>query len=77
MRDPLSGLRVIRWEVIKEWIPKSDGFDVEVELNRYVEKQGYEIAEVEIPYRSRVGQKKLKLKHGVTIFKRILSESMY
>ena len=77
LRDPLTGLRVARWKILKNWKPKSDGFDVEVELNHHVERQGYRIAEIPISYRSRLGEKKLKLKHGATIFKRILTESMY
>jgi glycosyltransferase involved in cell wall biosynthesis len=76
LRDPLTGLRVIRWNVLKDWQPKSAGFDIEVELNHHVERQGYDIAEIEIPYRERVGEKKLKLRHGVTIMKRILTESI-
>lgn len=77
LRDPLTGLRVIRWEILKDWKPKSNGFDIEVELNRHVERQGYSIAEIEIPYRPRVGEKKLKLKHGFSILKRIVSESIF
>jgi dolichol-phosphate mannosyltransferase len=77
MRDPLTGLRVVRWKVLKNWAPKSEGFDVEVELNHHVERQGYGIVEVPIFYRPRLGEKKLKPKHGVTILKRILAETMY
>ena len=77
MRDPLTGLRVIRWAVLKNWEPKSAGFDIEVELNHHVERQGYQIAEIPIAYRPRIGEKKLKLKHGLSIIKRILTESMY
>jgi len=77
MRDPLTGLRVVRWDVLKLWRPKSEGFDIEVELNHHVERCGYEIVEIPIYYRSRLGEKKLKLKHGVTILKRILAESMH
>jgi glycosyltransferase involved in cell wall biosynthesis len=77
LRDPLTGLRVVRWDIMKNWRPKSDGFDIEVELNHHVERKGYGIAEVEIAYRERVGEKKLKLKHGITILKRIFSESLY
>jgi len=77
LRDPLTGLRVVRWEILKNWEPKSDGFDVEVELNHHVERQGYRIVEIPISYRPRLGEKKLKLKHGVTILKRILAETMY
>jgi glycosyltransferase involved in cell wall biosynthesis len=77
LRDPLTGLRVIRWEILKGWTPKSKGFDIEVELNHHVERKGLGIVEVDIPYRIRIGEKKLKLKHGVTIMRRILSESVY
>jgi len=76
LRDPLTGLRVVRGDIIKNWLPKSDGFDIEVELNHHVEKQGYQITEVEIPYRKRIGEKKLAMKDGVTIIKRILNESI-
>jgi len=77
LRDPLTGLRVIRWSVLKDWRPRSVGFDVEVELNHYIERMGYGIVEVSIPYRSRLGEKKLKFKHGVTILKRIILESTH
>lgn len=77
LRDPLTGLRVIRWSIMKNWKPKSAGFDIEVEMNHHVERQGYGIREIEISYRKRVGEKKLKLKHGFPIMKRILLESMY
>ena len=77
LRDPLTGLRVVRREILKDWEPKSAGFDLEVELNHHVERQGYSIVEIPIAYRPRIGEKKLKLKHGVTILRRILTESMY
>jgi glycosyltransferase involved in cell wall biosynthesis len=77
LRDPLTGLRVIRWELLKDWRPKSKGFDIEVELNHHVERMGYGIREIDIKYRPRLGEKKLRLKHGVTILKRIMLESTY
>jgi dolichol-phosphate hexosyltransferase len=77
MRDPLTGLRVVRWEILKGWAPKSKGFDIEVELNHHVERKGYGIMEIDIPYRRRLGEKKLKLKHGLTIAKRIMLETTY
>ena len=77
LQDPLTGLRVVRWDILKNWRPKSVGFDVEVELNHHVERRGYKIAEIEVPYRERIGVKKLKIRHGATIIKRILSESVY
>ena len=74
LRDPLTGLRVIRWNIMRDWQPKSEGFDIGVELNHRVERLGYYIREIKIPYRKRVGEKKLKLRHGITLFKRILNE---
>jgi len=77
LRDPLTGLRVVRSEIVRNWRPQSKSFDVEVELNHHVERQGYGIREVDISYRPRLGEKKLKLRHGVAILKRILTESVY
>ena len=72
LRDPLTGLRVVRWSIIKDWRPKSEGFDIEVELNYYVDRLGYRIREIDIAYRNRIGEKKLKLQNGFDIVKRIL-----
>jgi cellulose synthase/poly-beta-1,6-N-acetylglucosamine synthase-like glycosyltransferase len=36
MRDPLIGTRVMRAEILRDWRPRSTGFDVEVELNHHV-----------------------------------------
>ncbi len=76
MDDPLTGLRVVRKEIVSSWKPKSKGFDIEVELNRLVEKSGYSIAEIPIEYRARLGEKELGPRHGFTIFKRILTETI-
>ena len=75
MRDPLTGLRVVRWEILRDWRPKSKSFDVEVELNHLVERKGFGIEEIPIHYRPRLGEKKLKLRHGLTILRRILVET--
>ena len=75
LRDPLTGLRVIRADVLRDWAVKSQGFDIEVELNLLVERRGYRTVEVPIRYRERLGEKKLKVRHGVTILKRILQEA--
>jgi glycosyltransferase involved in cell wall biosynthesis len=75
LRDPLTGLRVIRTEILRDWIVRSQGFDIEVELNLHVERKGYTTVEVPIKYRQRIGEKKLKVRHGVTILKRILQEA--
>ncbi len=76
LNDPLTGLRVIRADLLREWAVKSKGFDIEVELNSFVERKGYKTVEVPICYRQRLGEKKLKIKHGVTILKRIFIETI-
>jgi dolichol-phosphate mannosyltransferase len=76
LQDPLTGLRVARWEILKNWRPRSKGFDVEAELNLYVEKMGYGIIEIPIRYRERLGEKKLMLRHGFTILKRIVEQTL-
>ena len=77
LKDPLTGLRVVRAEILRNWKVKSKGFDIEVELNHHVERQDYGIMEIPIRYRERVGEKKLGLMHGVEIFKRILLETTH
>jgi glycosyltransferase involved in cell wall biosynthesis len=77
LEDPLTGLRVIRAQILRDWKVKSKGFDVEVELNHQVERKSYEIVEIPIRYRKRLGQKKLKVSHGATILKRIILELTY
>jgi glycosyltransferase involved in cell wall biosynthesis len=76
LNDPLTGLRVIRADLLRGWKVKSKGFDIEVELNGLIEKSGYSTIEVPIRYRKRLGEKKLKIKHGVTILKRIMLETI-
>ncbi len=76
MRDPLTGLRVVRYELLRGWKPKSQGFDVEAELNYHIERKGYQIREIPIHYRERLGEKKLKLRHGFYILRRMLVESI-
>jgi dolichol-phosphate mannosyltransferase len=76
LSDPLTGLRVVRWRILKGWVPRSKGFDVEAEMNYLVERQGYKTVEIPIQYRHRLGEKKLKLRHGFTILRRILAESL-
>jgi dolichol-phosphate mannosyltransferase len=77
LEDPLTGLRVVRAEILRDWKVKSKGFDIEVELNHRVERKGFGIVEVPIQYRRRLGEKKLKARHGATILKRIILEAIY
>jgi glycosyltransferase involved in cell wall biosynthesis len=74
LADPLTGLRAIRADILRKWQVHSKGFDVEVELNHHVEREGFGIVEVPINYRERLGQKKLGIKNGAEIFKRIMLE---
>ena len=77
LTDPLTGLRVVRTEILRNWRVKSKGFDVEVELNNHVGRQGFSILEIPISYRERLGEKKLKVRHAAEIFRRIMSETIY
>jgi len=61
---------------LKNWEPRSKGFDVEAEMNHIVERRGYKTVEIPIQYRSRLGEKKLMLRHGFSILKRIIAESL-
>ena len=75
--DPLTGLRLVRACILKNWNVKSKGFDIEVELNHRVEREGFGIVEVPIQYRERLGEKKLGFRNSVEIFRRIMSEATY
>jgi len=75
MRDPLTGLRVVKWEILKDWKPKSKSFDIEAELNHFVKEGVFRLLEMPIHYRKRLGEKKLRLRHAFIIFRRILLES--
>ena len=73
VRDPLSGLRLVRAELLKDWHPRSRGFDIECELNDYIHNvKRAEIGEVNITYRPRTGEKKLGLRHGAVILTRMV-----
>ncbi len=72
MRDPLSGLRLIRVEALYRWTPRAAGFDIECEINHHVQNDaGLEVAEIPVEYRQRVGRKKLGIVHGFRILARI------
>ena len=77
LQDPLTGLRVIRSEILQGWQIKSKGFDIEVELNSLVKSRKFLIREIPIVYRARLGEKKLKVSHGITILKRMLLQASF
>lgn len=70
--DPLSGLRIVRLDVIREWLPTSKYFEVEAELNKYVSMRGYGIREIPVMYRKRIGVKKLRIIHALWILKKLV-----
>ncbi|MDG6223852.1 MAG: glycosyltransferase family 2 protein [Candidatus Bathyarchaeota archaeon] len=72
INDPFTGLRLIRCELVKGWKPKSDGFDIEAEINQHIKRSGYKIVEVPIEYRRRLGKEKLGFLDGLDIFRRIV-----
>jgi len=71
MKDPLTGLRVLKWTLIKNWKPQAKHFGIEVEMNNYISKQA-KIIEIPIRYRQRLGTKKLRLRHGLSIALQII-----
>jgi dolichol-phosphate hexosyltransferase len=72
LNDPYTGLRLIRYKLVQGWKPKSDGFDIEAELNHRIDRLGYKIVELPIKYRKRLGKKKLGFIHGLKILRRIV-----
>ena len=72
---PLSGLRVVRWEAIRDWRPNARGFEIETEMNLYLVSRGWGIAEVPIEYRKRLGEKKLKIRDAIPIIKTLRKHS--
>lgn len=69
LQDPLSGLRVVRWDALKNWRPRSRGFEIETEMNLYLASKGWRIVEVPIEYRKRLGKKKLRVRDAIPIIK--------
>lgn len=76
LRDPLSGLRVLRFEAVRDIAFDSDGFDLEAELNCRLHEEGWEIREVPIVYRQRRGKKKLRVIHGFAILWRMMKHAV-
>jgi dolichol-phosphate hexosyltransferase len=76
LADPLTGLRVVRASILKDSKIKSNGFDIEVELNNEVERKGFSIVELPIDYRARLGEKKLRVRDGAQIFSRMFTSAL-
>lgn len=73
MEDPLSGYRVFRYGCIADFKPRATGFDIEVEMNAFVRKKGYEVVEIPVICRQRKGKPKFnRTKDWMQIIARIL-----
>ena len=77
LEDPLSGLRVVRWKAIEKWSPESKGFEIETEMNLYLIRRGWRIAEIPIAYRERLGRKKLKIRDAIPIINTLRKHSKH
>lgn len=69
LSDVLSGMYVVRADVLKELDFESKGFGIESEIVSHIVSQGYKVHEIPIEYRKRVDEKgkKLKIFHGTRI----------
>jgi dolichol-phosphate mannosyltransferase len=69
LSDVLSGMYVVRADVLRELGFESRGFGIESEIVAHVVSQGYKVHEVPIEYRRRVDEegKKLGIRHGFHI----------
>lgn len=72
LTDPLSGMRLLRFKVFNDYLPIAKSFEIEVELNYVVRKLNLNTIEFLIPYRQRIGEKKLNVFHAFQIIKWII-----
>ena len=66
--DVLSGMYIVRRGAVEDMLYKTRGFSIESEIAAHIASTGGEIGEVPIEYRRRLGEKKLKVWHGLLIF---------
>ena len=70
--DPLTGFRAMSRKAIDGLRLNSEGFDVEIEMTRKCIKQGFNLVEVPVTYRRRLGKSKLSFRDSWCILKRII-----
>jgi len=68
LHDVLSGMYLIRVESLRDAVMEMGGFGVETEIAAHMVSTGKLVTEVPIEYRSRLGRKKLGVRHGFSIF---------
>lgn len=77
MQDPFTGLRVIRYDCIRNFRPKAEKFDIEVEINHYVcRTKRLKIIEVPINLRKRLGGSKYGFSHSLAILYRMIAMAL-
>lgn len=67
LRDVLSGLYLVKKEALTDASFEMGGFSVESEIAAHIVSTGGSVGEVEIEYRKRLGRKKLRPWHGLSI----------
>lgn len=71
--DVLTGFRAMKGRGLDSINFKSDGFDIETEMTMRIAKKGFQMLEVPIKYRRRLGKSKLSnFRDGITIVRRVL-----
>ncbi|MGC9171111.1 MAG: glycosyltransferase family 2 protein [Thermoproteus sp.] len=71
--DPLTGMYAARTDVLRRIYLEARGFEVEVDILAKALSEGARVAEVPITYRKRIGRKKLRPWHGLSIIGKLLS----
>lgn len=72
LSDVLSGMYLLRTEVLKELNWETKGFSLETEIAAHVISTSGKVGEVRIEYRKRIGEKKLGVRHGFLIARDIM-----
>ncbi len=67
LSDVLSGMYAAKLSMLREVGFELSGFSVESEIVAHAVTLGYRVAETPITYRRRIGEKKLRVKHGFKI----------
>lgn len=73
IKDVTSSFIVVRKDTVMDLELHSWDFSLSVEILAKLIKRGYIVAEVPISYRRRLGERKLKLRHGFRILRRIIA----
>jgi dolichol-phosphate hexosyltransferase len=67
LTDVLSGMYLVRTDIVRDAWMESEGFSLEVEIASAVASSTRKLREIEGNYRPRVGKAKLKRRHGLSI----------